>query len=291
MADFKDEAHSPDPVNNEPGNPPGEIMPATDTAITNPNQETQQMEVHKHAHHVTHKKKWSEYLLEFSMLFLAVFLGFLAEYQLEHKIERERENVYIESMIEDLVADTTNLSETIKDYDKMGLKIDTLLTMYNKLAIGYNDTLRRNFTAILGYPDFIYSDRTMMQLKSSGNMRLIQNNRSADAIMGYDSNVRDYEIDEGSMNEIHSRIRELWLELMDLESLEIDRKSKSIVEMENGNKNYLLVSDKAKLGQFNNMIRDYQKISILVKNQEIRLRSKATELIALLKNEYHINNK
>jgi hypothetical protein len=78
---------------------------------------------------------------------------------------------------------------------------------------------------------------------------------------------------------------------MDLESLEIDRKSKSIVEMENGNKNYLLVSDKAKLGQFNNMIRDYQKISILVKNQEIRLRSKATELIALLKNEYHINNK
>jgi hypothetical protein len=249
------------------------------------------MEVHKHAHHVTHKKKWGEYLLEFSMLFLAVFLGFLAEYQLEHKIERERENVYIESMIEDLVADTTNLSETIKDYDKMGLKIDTLLTMYNKLAIGYNDTLRRNFTAILGYPDFIYSDRTMMQLKSSGNMRLIQNNRSADAIMGYDSNVRDYEIDEGSMNEIHSRVRELWLELMDLESLEIDRKSKSIVEMENGNKNYLLVSDKAKLGQFNNMIRDYQKISILVKNQEIRLRSKATELIALLKNEYHINNK
>jgi hypothetical protein len=291
MADFKDEAHSPDPLNNEPGNPPGEIMPDTDSATINSNQETQPMEVHKHAHHVTHKKKWSEYLLEFSMLFLAVFLGFLAEYQLEHKIERERENVYIESMIEDLVADTTNLSETIKDYDKMGLKIDTLLTMYNKLAIGYNDTLRRNYTAILVYPDFIYSDRTMMQLKSSGNMRLIQNNRSADAIMGYDSNVRDYEIDEGSMNEIHSRIRELWLELMDLESLEIDRKSKSIVEMENGNKNYLLVSDKAKLGQFNNMIRDYQKISILVKNQEIRLRSKATELIALLKNEYHIDNK
>jgi hypothetical protein len=291
MAEFKDEAHSPDPVNNEPGNPPGEIMPDIDSATINSNQETQPMEVHKHAHHVTHKKKWSEYLLEFSMLFLAVFLGFLAEYQLEHKIERERENVYIESMIEDLEADTTNLSETIKDYDKMGLKIDTLLTMYNKLAIGYNDTLRRNFTAILGYPDFIYSDRTMMQLKSSGNMRLIQNNRSADAIMGYDSNVRDYEIDEGSMNEIHSRVRELWLELMDLESLEIDRKSKSIVEMENGNKNYLLVSDKAKLGQFNNMIRDYQKISILVKNQEIRLRSKATELIALLKNEYHINNK
>ncbi len=32
------------------------------------------MEVH-HPHHVMHKKKWGEYLLEFFMLFLAVFLG------------------------------------------------------------------------------------------------------------------------------------------------------------------------------------------------------------------------
>ncbi len=31
------------------------------------------MEVHKHPHHVMHKKKWGEYLLEFFMLFLAVF--------------------------------------------------------------------------------------------------------------------------------------------------------------------------------------------------------------------------
>ena len=37
------------------------------------------MEVHKHPHHVAHKKKWGEYLLEFFMLFLAVFLGFAAE--------------------------------------------------------------------------------------------------------------------------------------------------------------------------------------------------------------------
>ena len=36
------------------------------------------METH-HPHHVTHKKKWAEYLLEFFMLFLAVFLGFVAE--------------------------------------------------------------------------------------------------------------------------------------------------------------------------------------------------------------------
>src|SRR5947199_611234 len=45
------------------------------------------MEVHKHPHHVTHKKKWGEYLLEFFMLFLAVFLGFLAENLRESQVE------------------------------------------------------------------------------------------------------------------------------------------------------------------------------------------------------------
>ena len=35
------------------------------------------MEVHKHPHHVKHKKKWNEYLLEFFMLFLAVFWALL----------------------------------------------------------------------------------------------------------------------------------------------------------------------------------------------------------------------
>jgi len=37
--------------------------------------EIENMEVHKHPHHVAHKKKWEEYVLEFLMLFLAVFFG------------------------------------------------------------------------------------------------------------------------------------------------------------------------------------------------------------------------
>ncbi|MEJ7674835.1 MAG: hypothetical protein WKF59_19600 [Chitinophagaceae bacterium] len=37
---------------------------------------SENMEVHKHPHHVTHKKKWGEYLLEFFMLFLSRVLRF-----------------------------------------------------------------------------------------------------------------------------------------------------------------------------------------------------------------------
>ena len=48
-------------------------------------------------------------------------------------------------------------------------------------------------------------------------MLLIRNKESADGIMRYDSKVRDYELDESSMIEIHSRIKEPWYELMDIE--------------------------------------------------------------------------
>ena len=49
--------------------------------ISQPEPQPTNMEVHKPPRHVMHKKKWSEYLLEFLMLFLAVFLGFIAENQ------------------------------------------------------------------------------------------------------------------------------------------------------------------------------------------------------------------
>src|ERR1700694_6030396 len=90
MADSTDEEHADIPKITQQEIPSEESIPAP-APVTNPIQETEQpetqnskpetasMEVHKHPHHVTHKKKWGEYLLEFLMLFLAVFLGFVAE--------------------------------------------------------------------------------------------------------------------------------------------------------------------------------------------------------------------
>jgi hypothetical protein len=87
--------------------------PATNT---NYKPETSNMEVHKHPHHITHKKKWGEYLLEFLMLFLAVFLGFIAENFRERAVEGKKEKEYIKSIVEDLKTDSTNLNFIIYRY-------------------------------------------------------------------------------------------------------------------------------------------------------------------------------
>jgi len=68
------------------------------------------MEVHKHPHHVTHKKKWLEYILEFLMIFLAVFLGFIAENIREVSIEQKRAGEYAQLLYDELKKDTANLN-------------------------------------------------------------------------------------------------------------------------------------------------------------------------------------
>src|ERR1700750_450173 len=71
------------------------------------------MEVHKHPHHVTHKKKWGEYLLEFLMLFLAVFLGFITENIREGISENSKAKELAESLYKEVYADSVAMQAKI----------------------------------------------------------------------------------------------------------------------------------------------------------------------------------
>ena len=73
------------------------------------------MEVH-HPHHPTHKKKWSEYIIEFVMLFAAVTLGFFAENVREHQIIEHKTHQNLESVVLDLKEDSLLIQERIKEY-------------------------------------------------------------------------------------------------------------------------------------------------------------------------------
>src|SRR5215213_7823159 len=112
---------------NDQPDPSNEIIPVEDTETINPIQQTENMEVHKHPHHVTHKKKWGEYLLEFFMLFFAVFLGFIAENIRESYVERHREKQYMQSLLKELNFDSSMLQESEKDISNHIKGLDTLI--------------------------------------------------------------------------------------------------------------------------------------------------------------------
>ena len=145
------------------------------------------MEVHKHPHHVTHKKKWGEYLLEFSMLFLAVFLGFLAENLREHQVEKEREKQYIESLIADLKSDQEALSRHISQVNNGLSMMDSMINILNAPAQIAGNSGHLYFLARLAprLNPLSTNNRTFEQLKNSGNFRLIRDINISNKIMSY----------------------------------------------------------------------------------------------------------
>src|SRR5688572_26349633 len=142
------------------------------------------MEVHQHTH--TPRKKWTHYFWEFLMLFLAVFCGFLAEYELEHVIEHHREKQYIKSFAEDLRADSIYLQDRIDFVNRRIVMQDSLIALLNavKKPDNANDIyfLARS---IARYFPFNVNDRTIIQLRNAGGMRLIKNKKASDSIVGY----------------------------------------------------------------------------------------------------------
>ena len=145
------------------------------------------MEVHKHPHHVTHKKKWAEYLLEFFMLFLAVLLGFVAENWREHIVEQKRERQYIESLVADLKSDQQVLSTHIGQVKTGILMMDSVVAILNTPVQIANNTGRLYYLARLAprLNPLSTNSRTFEQLKNSGNFRLISNLGTSDKIMSY----------------------------------------------------------------------------------------------------------
>ena len=244
------------------------------------------MEIHAHTH--TPRKKWTHYLWEFLMLFLAVFCGFLAEYQLEQTIERHREKEYIQSMVEDLQKDTAQVARLSNALLNKQKQIDSIFMFYENLHKGFNPVLYRNLEAINGFSIFIYTDRTILQLKNSGGMRLIKNKKAANGIMNYDAFIRNYQNNDAYLQRYWEFLTFQRIGIIDRQALEKDLKTKTAEEVKLNSKNYLLANDPVTLGKFRNSILELQTYFHNSVEALRKLFSKAVELIDTLKKEYHL---
>ena len=187
MPDNTDEEHLDNPTNTQSENPSDEIIPANDTEAINPNQETENMEVHHHPDLHHKPKKWKEYFLEFLMIFLAVALGFFAESYREHLTDQTKEKEYIQSLIEDLKSDQKTLSQHLL-HVKSGLSMtDSMMGLLNTPSLIAGKTGQLYYFARLAprLKPLSINNRTLEQLKNSGNFRLIRNLAASNKIMNY----------------------------------------------------------------------------------------------------------
>ena len=157
------------------------------SSVTNPDLNIPEMEIHKHPHHVTHKKKWGEYLLEFLMLFFAVFMGFIAENIRENYVEEHRAKEYAQSLFNDLKQDTIMLHRTVGIKKWQNGKLDSLIILLNPADIQKHVKELYYYSCYANLPNlpFETTDITIQQLRNSGSLRYFTNIHLRNSVAHY----------------------------------------------------------------------------------------------------------
>jgi hypothetical protein len=227
----------------------------------------------------THKsRKLKDYLFEFIMLFLAITGGFFTENLRESNSDRRIEKEYINSLINDIKSDTTNVLSILKNNQKQINGIDSLLTLLstripeNKLQNFYNLTIKY----LNNYKGFSPRDITITQLKNSSGLRLIEKKSVSDSIVIYYSTIqyfRDLNVKE-NYQFVDDAVK-LEMLFMDFNAYE---------------NNSWKLKDRTKIKEFRNRALLF-KYALKYDNQWLRdVYLQGTSLLKYLKKEYKINN-
>jgi hypothetical protein len=144
------------------------------------------MEVHKHPHDVTHKKKWGEYLLEFLMIFLAVFLGFIAENKREKIIEHSRAKEFAVALANSLKGDIAQFNWVRNFRIRKNKQKDSLLDVLSKPPNPeYDSSLDRLISVgLMSQLHYVPIDAAWQEVKSTGALRYIKRG-VADSLVQY----------------------------------------------------------------------------------------------------------
>ena len=254
------------------------------------------MEVHHHSHLAsgethTSRKKFTHYLWEFLMLFLAVFCGFLAENQREHIVEGRREKEYIRSMIEDLKLDTAGFAFDNSTRSATLKIFDSSIMLLNREKRSDAEQQRLYYLARMGlrlspFPEM--NDKTFEQMKSSGNLRLIHDSKIANSITSYYFNSKEFSINKEqmllrlqSLLEMHAKVFNgaVLQQMINNDQFEINPPPGTAL---------LMTDDKEILNEL--AVRTHYVASIIKYSRVFidNLHAKATQLIRLLQEEYHL---
>src|SRR5450759_4974491 len=153
------------------------------------------METHAHHLHKAPGEKIWHYFFEVLMLFLAITLGFFVENRREQFVEHHRENQYMQSLVKDLEQDISNIESFIINKEAKNQIADSLTSLF--LGNQY-----RNHTSLIYYcarrfsiVEYIFhmTDGTLMQLKNSGGLRLVQKKSVVDSLQSYFNLYQQYE--------------------------------------------------------------------------------------------------
>ena len=256
------------------------------------------MEVH-HPHHPTHKKKWSEYIIEFVMLFTAVTLGFLAENLREHQIMSHRVEQNKITILKDLQADSVEISRVLAIEDS---SINAFNRVNNILYLAKNNKISQNqlidsikkMPNLIAYSTTLYMNNSSFKnMQSSGLLSYVDEGEFKNTLAAY------YEVDFKSIeaaNEFFDQVGVAFNNYLPIGVGKIIRENQNfskeyVTNDKEGYQNFMLSLDKTKnILQSDDFIYEVQKFYnwIFIYRMSLNRAKKSNEkLIQILKSEIY----
>jgi hypothetical protein len=238
------------------------------------------MEIHQHTH--TLRKKFTHYLWEFLMLFLAVFCGFLAENYREHLIEHQREKQFARQLLDDLRADSGSFA---KRNALMNARLKKHEAFYQLMTAVQKPTDKQILDSCLPliytYPVLVTTG-TYNQMKASGGLRYIQNEKLLNALKKYYEILlpRTISASEGDMTYYADQINPFILKYFRIQ--DIDFLNDSVKT-----KNPVIQNRTSQTDQELINIIELYAVSLRIRTR-FPVTEKINELIDLLKKQYYL---
>jgi 2-polyprenyl-6-methoxyphenol hydroxylase-like FAD-dependent oxidoreductase len=259
------------------------------------NDKSTEMEVHHHPDLKHKKKNFREYFLEFLMIFLAVTMGFIAENVREGISDRSKEKEYIESLVQDIKTDTAQAKDKLKSLHSQMFGMDTLEMLLTP-EVNNNDSAvyicYRQGKSIYSQHPMVYSDRTITQLVSSGNMRLIKKQKISDRITEYYSNIKGVDAQKTYYIDYFHRCLEIFQEIYEFDSYHsrLNSKGESIYPALVYGKFHVAITNAEELKKFKSTIQTTKAIIDSYRDDIGSLNKQADSLIRFLKQEYSLDD-
>ena len=247
------------------------------------------MEVH-HPHHPTHKKNWSEYIIEFVMLFTAVTLGFFAENVREHNIAIKNTNYSLVTLYKDIQTDSVKVSLAIRNRDIVFKSREIIMNYYNSGDINNKIDELYLFDFLVSRRSFPTINKMALdELNSNGKLNFIDNKELKINIQTYYQLSKQMEIrkdrEDDFLDKHHDPYRMKFFNTYELEKIIINLDS---INIRNGEIIFNISGDKLNLKlnnptQFN--VVDYLNTLNLFINIENK---NNTQLIVPFKNKIEV---
>jgi hypothetical protein len=250
------------------------------------------METHAHDLHKAPGHGWKHYFFEFFMLFLAVSCGFIAENIRESFAEHPGEKEYMQSLVKDLEYDTTQFNFYNNLLKEKTPFFDSVFSFLDDPAAFNYKLLASNFIRVNSEIFYRPVEPTILQLKNSGNLRLIENKKVPDSILVYDSwIIGPFKDINNSVIEFEKRIYQLSEKMYDYHAFNQLTDSDPLSKASLTTSHIILVSkDKAQLPEMYNMTFSFKVTNTILSEVLDESKKKATNLIVFIKKEYHLES-